>query len=161
MKIILLASLLLPLFVSAQDCKLLRDVDPYTKEVKLSSGFITLQGGSMSIDADSKEVDLFFIVPGKCLDGASTVFIYYEGSKTKATLRNGGSMNCDGDFHYTFRNSTVTPTVMQKLSTLHVTQFVFTGTDNKAVTISLLPDQQKVLMESAACMATEAKTLVK
>jgi hypothetical protein len=161
MKIILFAALLSPVFLSAQDCKLLRETDPYTKEIKLSSGFITLQGGTMSIDADSKEVDFFFTVPEKCLDASSTVFIYFEGSKTKATFRNTGSMNCDGNFHYTFRNGTVTPTILQKLSTIHVSQFVFTGTDKKLVTVSLLPDQQKVLMESAACMATEAKTLIK
>ncbi|MEO8403171.1 MAG: hypothetical protein ABI480_01195 [Chitinophagaceae bacterium] len=163
MKIVLLAGLLFPLFLSAQDCKLIKEKDPYTKELKISTGFITLQAGaSVSIDANSKEIDLYFTLPGKCLDDASSVFIFYEGSKTKATFRNAGSMNCDGDFHYILRNSaTVTPTLLNKLSTVNVTQFVFTGTDKKAITISLLPDQQKILLASAACIATEAKTLVK
>lgn len=162
MKPVLLIGLLFPLLAGAQDCKLLKETDPYTKETKLSTGFITLRGASMSIDADKKEIDLFFNVPEKCLDDQTTIFVYFEGSKAKASYRNSGSMNCDGNFHFTARNSsTVTPTFLQKLSTLNVTQFVFTGTDKKAVTVTLSPDDQKVLLASAVCMAEEAKGLVK
>ncbi|MEI9807948.1 MAG: hypothetical protein WDO16_08795 [Bacteroidota bacterium] len=50
--------LLLPVCVSAQDeCGLKKTIDPYTKEVKLSTGLISLQGTSLSVEADSKEVD--------------------------------------------------------------------------------------------------------
>jgi hypothetical protein len=46
MKGIAIVFLLLPLFIDAQDstaavCNLIRDTDPYTKEVKLSSGFMS------------------------------------------------------------------------------------------------------------------------
>ena len=168
MKYISLVIFLLPLFLSAQDpiaigCKLIKEADPFTKETKLSSGFISLQvGASLSIDADSREIDFFFTVPDECYTDASTVFIFFEGTKVKATYRNSGSMNCDGYFHFVFRNGAGTPSGLQKLATQKVTSFVFTGTNVKRpTTISLLPDQQKTFMEVTACMITESKTLIK
>ena len=164
---------LLPLFTSAQqptqaagqpsvaNCKLVKETDPYTRETKLSSGFITLQGASLTIDADNKEIDFFFAISGKCFNDASTVFIYFEGSKTKTTYRNSGSINCEGYFHFVFKNGITTPTVLKKLATQKTANFIFTGTDNKATTVSLLPDQQKTLMDIAACMIEESKTLIK
>ncbi len=157
---------LLPLLVAAQtpvatECKLVKETDPYTKETKLSSGFISLQGASLTIDADSKEIDFFFAVNDKCFNDASTVFIFFEGSKIRTTYRNAGSMNCDGYFHFKFRNGLTTPTVLQKLATQKTAHFIFTGSDKKEVTVGLLPDQQKALMEITACMIAEAKTLIK
>ena len=158
--------ILLPFLLPAQDqasatCKLAKDTDPYTKETRLSSGFITLQGASLTIDADSKEIDFFFAVPDKCFADASTVFIYFEGSKVKTTYRNSGSMNCDGNFHFIFRNGTTTPTVLKKLASLKVANFIFTGTDGKATTVGLLPDQQELLMKMTACIVDESQTLIK
>jgi hypothetical protein len=166
MKYMTFLSLLFPLFIAAQDtipagCKVLKETDPYTRETKFSSGFISLQGGSLTIDADSKEIDFFFIVPDKCFDDESTVFIYFEGSKVKTTYRNTGSMNCDGNFHYIFRNGLATPSVLNKMATQKVTSFVFTGTDKKQVIISLLPDQQIMLRDATACMVAESKALIK
>ena len=168
MKYISLIVFLIPLFLSAQDpiaigCKLIKETDPYTKETKLSSGFISLQAAaSLSIDADSKEIDFFFTIPDECYTDASTVFIFFEGTKVKATYRNTGSMNCDGYFHFNFRNGAGTPSGLQKLAAQKVTSFVFTGSDKKRpTTVSLLPDQQKTFMEVAACMIAESKTLIK
>lgn len=166
MKYITLIIFIGPLFLSAQDtaaisCKLVKETDPYTRETKLSSGFISLQGASLTIDADNKEIDFFFSVPDKCFADASTVFIFFEGSKIKTTYRNSGSMNCDGYFHFVFRNGTTTPTVLKKLASQKVANFIFTGTDNKATIVSLLPDQQKLLMEITACMVEESQTLIK
>ena len=168
MKYFSLIVFVLPLFLSAQDpvatgCKLIKETDPYTKETKLSSGFISLQlGASLAIDADSKELDFFFTVPDQCYADESTVFIFFEGTKVKATYRNSGSMNCDGYFHFVFRNGAGTPSGLQKLATQKVTSFVFTGNDKKKpTTISLLPDQQKTFMEVAACMIAESKALIK
>lgn len=168
MKYLFVIFFLVPIFLSAQDstakkeCKLVKETDPYTRETKLSSGFISLQNGaSVTIDADNKEIDFFFSVPDKCFAAASTVFIYFEGSKTKTTYRNAGSMNCDGYFHFVFRNGATTPTVLKKLASQKVANFIFTGTDNKATTVSLLPDQQQMLMEVSACMVDESQTLIK
>lgn len=157
----------LPIFAFAQDtipanCKLIKETDPYTKETRISSGFLSLQAGaSLTIDASSTEIDFFFVIPEKCYEDESTIFIYFEGSKVKTTYRNTGSMNCDGYFHFIFRNGLATPTVLQKLATQKVSSFVFTGNDKKAVTVSLLPDQQKMLMEVTACIVAESKALIK
>jgi len=166
MKYISFIVFLLPFLVSAQDpiaigCKLLKETDPYTRETKLSSGFITLQGASLTIDSDNKEIDFFFAIGDKCFNDASTVFIFFEGSKTKTTYRNSGSMNCEGYFHFIFKNGLITPTVLKKLATQKAASFVFTGSDNKATTVSLLPDQQKALMDNSACMIEDSKTLIK
>lgn len=166
MKYIALIVALVPFFLSAQDstaigCKLVKETDPYTRETKLSSGFISLQGASLTIDADNKEIDFFFAVPDKCFADASTIFIFFEGSKIKTTYRNSGSMNCDGFFHFVFKNGITTPTVLKKLGSQKVANFVFTGTDGKATTVSLLPDQQKSLMDIITCMIAESKTLIK
>ena len=166
MKCIVVICFLLPLFIDAQDstaisCKLIKETDPYTKEIKLSSGFISLQGASLAIDADGKEIDFFFVIDGKCFEDESTVFIYFEGNKAKMSYRNTGRMNCDGYFHFNFRNGLSTPTVLQKLATQRVAHFIFTGNDKKAVTVDLLPDQQKAFMEITSCLVTESKTLIK
>lgn len=65
MKLLLTIVLLLPLFSYAQNCKLNKETDPYTKETKLSTGFIIFSGGSVTIDADSKEVDMLFPLKGQ------------------------------------------------------------------------------------------------
>jgi hypothetical protein len=156
-----------PIFAGAQDtarldCKLSREIDPYTKETRLSSGFISLQGGaSVTIDADSKEIDFFFVVPDKCFADASTVFIFFEGNKAKTTYRNSGSVNCDGNFHFVYRNQTLPNTVLKKLATQKVAHFIFTGTDGKATTVALLPAQQDMLMQMTACMIDQSQTLIK
>lgn len=161
MKPIFLSLFLFPLFAVAQDCKLIRETDPYTKETKISSGFITLQGASVTIDADSKEIDFFFALNDKCFNDASTVYIYFEGSKAKITYRNAGGMNCDGYFHFKYRNATGVNSVLQKLSTQPVAHFIFIGNDKKETTVDLLPDQQKMLMQATSCVVNEGKTLIK
>jgi hypothetical protein len=162
MRLLFAALFFLPLYTVAQDCKILRDTDPYTKETKISSGFIALQGGTLTIDADSREIDYFFVVPGKCFNDQSTVFVYFEGTKSKATYRAASSMNCEGYFHFTFRNSaTTTPFPVQKFGTQKVTQFIFTDSDKKQVVVSVQPDQQQIFMDASNCIAAEAKKLIK
>lgn len=161
MKYLLLILVLSPFALIAQECKILRETDPYTKETKISSGFINLQGGILSIDADNKEIDFFFEVTGKCFNDASTVFIFLEGSKIKTTYRNAGTVNCDGYFHFKFKNGTVTPTVLQKMASQKTVQFIFTGNDKKETIVSLLPQDQKLVMDAIACIVAEAKTLIK
>jgi hypothetical protein len=162
MKRILFALLLSPLGMLAQDCKLISETDPYTKEVKLSTGFMDLEGARLTIDATKQEVDFLFAIVGadKCYTDASTAAIFFEGTKTKLTQRNGGSMNCEGLFHFIFRNGTTPPSVFQKLSTQKVTKIVFTGNNKAETTVTLDPEQQQILMELAACMMKEAPKLI-
>ena len=161
MKLILSLVCLLPVIAFSQDCKLIKEKDPYTREMKSSSGFIALQGATVTIDADSKELDFFFSIPEKCFNDASTVFIFFEGAKNKTTYRNAGSMNCDGYFHFRYKNSLATNTILQKLATQSVAHFIFMGTDKKEITIALLPDQQKAFMNAVNCVVNDSKTLIK
>ncbi len=168
MKQIVVLFLLLPLFSAAQDstaakCKLIREVDPYTKEIKLSTGFIYFDGGSVTIDADSKEIDVLFSIEGadKCFDNNSTAFIFFEGVKTKLTLKNGGTMNCEGLFHFIFKNSPTTNSQLQKIMTQKINHILFTGNNKKESTGNLGPVEQEALMAFATCLVNEAKTLIK
>ena len=155
--------LLLPIFAAAQDCKLTKETDPYTKETKLSTGFIFLDGGSVTVDADTKEIDILFSIEGvdKCFDNNSTAFIFFDSVKTKLTVRNGGSMNCEGLFHFIYRNTPSTSTILQKIMTQKITKIVFTGNNKKETTVNLATKEQFTLMAQATCLVNEAKTLIK
>jgi hypothetical protein len=152
-----------PLLVSAQDCKLKRTTDPYTREARLSTGLMSLAGTSLSVEADSKEIDFFFSTDGKerCFNDASTAVISYEGVKVRATFKNGGAMNCDGFFHIIFRNSATTSSLLQRLVSQKITNIVLTGTDKAKLTIELSPEEQQKVMTMADCLVKEAKTLIK
>lgn len=157
---------LFPLLSLAQDCKLHKDTDPYTKETKLSTGFVYLNGGSVTIDADSKEIDILFSIEGadKCYDNNSTAEIIFEGIKSKNSTRNAGTMNCEGLFHFIFRNSKSTPTtLLQRMCTKKITEIVFTSNDKKQTktTVTVNPQDQETLMALANCLVNEARTLIK
>lgn len=169
MKHLLSLLFLVPVFLSAQDstkaaCKLIRETDPYTKETKLSTGFIFLDGGSVTIDADSKEIVFLFSIegPNRCFDDNSTADLFFEGLKSKTMSRNGGTMNCEGLFQFVFKNSRSNPTtVLQRLLTKKTTQFIFTGNTGKPITVTVGPKEQEALMTLANCLVNEAKALIK
>lgn len=163
MKLFFLILFLFPLWLSAQDCKLKRTTDPYTKEIKLSTGFIVLQGASLSIDADSKEIDFFFSIEGsdKCFTDASTATVFYEGTKMKANFRNNGTMNCEGFFHIIFKNGAATSALLQRLITQKIVNIIFTGNNKTQTTIGLNTEQRQAIMSLGDCLIKEAKTLLK
>ena len=163
MKYILFTFLILSLKTAAQDCQLFRETDPYTKETKLSSGFVRLQGASLSMDANKLEIDFLFSLEGrdKCFTDASTAAVFFEGSKVKFTQRNSGSMNCEGFFHFIFRNNNSIPSLLQKMSTQKLSKIVFTGNDKRETMVSLSAEQQKIVMDLATCMVKEAPTIIK
>jgi hypothetical protein len=161
--------LLSPLFSLAQsNCQIKKAVDPYTKEVKLTTGFIPINAGTnrvlLSIDANKAEVDFFFSLAGakeeKCFDAASTALVTFEGTKSKATFKNTGSMNCEGLFHFTFRNSASTPAALQRLGTQRIVSITLTGNNKTVTVIPVHESDRALLMEAAACLANEAKTLL-
>lgn len=160
-------ALLFPLFSAAQDtvavnCKLTRETDPFTKEIKISTGFLQLDGGSVTMDASKTEIDFLFSIEGadRCYDDNSTAFIFFEGSKLKLTARNGGSMNCEGLFHFVFKNSVTQTSVLSKLTTQKVNRIVFTGNNKKETTIPLTAVDQQAFITLANCTTREAKTLI-
>ncbi len=163
MKYSWIIGLLFPLFSVAQDCKLSKETDPFTKETKLSTGFMFFSGASLTIDADSKEVDLLFSLEGanKCFDNNSTAVVYFEGTKVKMNLRNAGTMNCEGLFHFIYKNSVNTTTQLQKLTSQKISQLVFTDTNKKETTVILTGKDQELLIALGTCLLTEAKTLIR
>ena len=141
-------------------CK--KDKDPITNENKISTGFFALKGASLSIDADSKNIDFFFTLSGdgKCFDYESTVTAFFEGGRLKTNFRNSGTVNCEGYFHFTFRNGAGTPYTLVNLSSKKVITLKFSGTNKTETTLSLTPEQQQTLMNMTTCLVKEAKTLV-
>jgi hypothetical protein len=149
---------------NAQDtCKLIRETDPYTKQTKLSTGFMYFDGGSLTIDADSKEIDFLFSIEGadKCFDNNSMAAIFFEGVKTKMNSRNGGTMNCEGLFHFIFKNTPATTGMLQKLISQKINRIVFTGNNKKESTLNIGPVEQETLKTLATCLVNEAKALNK
>lgn len=154
-------------FLGAQDsvvCKLIKETDPYTKEIKLSSGFIGLDGASVTIDADSKEIIFLFSIEtaDKCLDNNSTADLFFEGIKSKTMTRNAGTMNCEGLFQLVFKNSNSSPTtILQRLTTKKLTQIIFTGNSKKPITVNLGIKEQEALQYLANCVLTEGRQLIR
>jgi hypothetical protein len=168
MKYIIALLLFFPLLLTAQDttaigCKLNRETDPFTKEIKISTGFIPMDGGSVTIDATSAEIDFLFSLEGadRCFDNNSMATIFFEGIKLKLTNRNGGTMNCEGLFHFIFRNTSTVPSLLTKLTAQKINHIVFTGNNKKESTINLTPADQQLFMSLAECLVKEAKTLIK
>jgi hypothetical protein len=166
MKKILVALFFLPMLSKAQDCTLRKTEDPFTHETKLSTGFQNFTGNghtvSISADANPREIDIFIWVKGegKCFDSESTANVIFEGERTKALMRNGGSMNCDGAFHLVFKNTKTTASWLNRLVTKKVSTIKLTGSDKKEISIILTEDQKTLLQNMAACVATEGKALV-
>ena len=163
MRYILMACLFIPFFSMAQDCKLNNEKDPFTKEIKISTGFIPMDGGSVTIDATKAEIDFLFSIEGvdRCFDNNSTAFVFFEGTKLKLTARNGGSMNCEGLFHFIFRNTTTLPSMLTKMTTEKINHIAFTGNNKKVSTITLSPADQQLFMTLADCLVNASKDLIK
>ena len=163
MKYVVIILLLFPIFATSQDCKLNKDTDPFTKETKISTGFIRLQNASVTIDADKAEIDFFFSLNGseKCFDNNSVASVFFEGTKAKTTYRNSGSMNCDGFFHFNYKNTAGTNSLLQRLSTQKISSIVFTGNNKTETRITFNTEQQQIVMKLTTCVINEAKTLLK
>lgn len=175
MKYILTLILALPLFSLGQDqpaavpeCKIKKELDKFSQQPKLTTGFVTYNAGinkvMLSVDANSKEIDFFFVLnpgkEGKCFDDQSTVVINFEGERTKLTYRNTGSMNCEGTFHFTFRNVVNTPSPLTKLSTKRITSIKFTGSDKRVYDVNFTGFEQQEIMDMVTCMILQSKSLI-
>lgn len=162
MKKLLFVVCFLPLFAAAQECKLIHATDPYTKLKTVSTGFMTMEGASLTIDASKTEVDIFFTLSGadKCFTDASTAAIFFEGGKQKMSQRNTGSMNCQGYFHIVSRNTATPSLLLRKLAEKKVEKILFTGNNKTETTVTLTPEQQKILFDLANCMLKEAPLLL-
>jgi hypothetical protein len=165
MKSLLLLVLIVPLFVSAQNCELKKEKDPFTQQPQLSTGFMRFSswGGKFSLNmvADAKEVKLLFSMgEGNCFDDESSAALTFDGTRTKSTQRNATAMNCDGIFTIVFRNSTTTPSVLQKMTQQKLTSIVLTDNNKKKTDINLKDDEKQQIQEKLGCLVKEAKGLI-
>lgn len=166
MKCIFFLLLLIPAVGFSQECKLKKTVDPFTHETKLSTGFQNFTGNgltvSISADATPKEIDFFIWMKGdnKCFDAESTANVLFEGEKMKTLFRNTGSMNCDGAFHFVFKNTPSTATWLNRLATKKLSSIKLTGSDGKEMILKLNEEQKTLFQTMAMCMATEGKMLI-
>jgi len=164
MRIVFLLSicaLMLTGVLAAQDCNLIKETDPYTRQTRLSTGFIELTGASLVADADSKEIDIMITFKtDRCFDDGCTAMVYFEGGKQKLSLRNGGTMNCEGLFHFVFRNGPTVNYQLKKLATLAISHMVFTDRNEKTIPVTLSVQQQEKLRNALRCFTDEAPKLL-
>jgi hypothetical protein len=167
MKTLLLLLLISPLISSAQDsCQLKRETDQFTHETRITTGFIPFNVSgiplSISVDATKAEIDFFLWIrnDSKCFDENSTIQLIFEGDKLKSNFKNTGSMNCEGAFHFTFRNSKSTATQLKRMTEKRINSIKLTGNDKSVTEISFSEEQKQMLLKMATCVATQAKTLL-
>jgi hypothetical protein len=147
--------------VYAQDCNLLRETDPYTKLTRISSGFLDLTGASVTVDADKKEIDILFsFKTDRCFDDACTAIISFTDTKLKLNLRNAGTMNCEGLFHFIFKNGPTVNYQLKKLATMKVNQLIFKDRNEKEIPVLLTPEMQEAFLRAVQCVSNEALTLL-
>jgi hypothetical protein len=159
MKYCLALLLLSPIFSLAQDCSLKTTKDPYTRETKVSTGLVSLNNAQYSIQATKSEIDFMFSIEGKCFDDVSSASVFFEGTRVKSNFRNGGTTNCDGLFHFTFRNTNPLPSALSNLGTKKITAIRFKDNTSKETGIILTAEQQQTLSALINCMINEAKKL--
>ncbi len=165
-KLVLLLSLL-PFAATAQDtCGLKRETDPFTHVQKITTGFVPFPSNGVplmiSVDATPTEVDFFFWIKseGTCFDNQSAVQVNFEGDRLKANFRNSGSMNCEGAFHFSFRNGPATPGQLARMGDKRISGFKITGSDKKVIEIAFTEEQKLRFQRMAGCVTREAKTLL-
>ncbi len=168
MKYFFILFLILPLFTIAQDCKIKSQVDPYSKETRLTTGFVTLGSGmnqvALSIDATKSDIEFIFSVnggkEGKCFDHTSAALLTYEGGRLKGNFKNSSSMNCEGLFTISFRNVTTTPTNLKNIAGKKTMSIKLTGNGKDVTEITLNEGEQEMLMNLASCLINESKNLI-
>lgn len=168
MKNVLFGLFLLPLFSFAQDtCGLKKTKDPFTNVVKLSTGFKSFGTAalpvSISADASPTDVDFFIWVKrdGTCFDLESEALLTWEGERSRATFRQAGSINCEGAFHFTFKNTATPNSWLRKMAAKRVATIKLTGNGGKETVLTLTEEQKVVLQRMAICMIAEAPGLLK
>lgn len=167
MKFVLALALLLPLAAFSQDCQLRKEIDQFSQKPKLTTGFIKLGGGqvSLSIDATATDIDFLFTFNNKenprCFDDLSTASFSFDSTRSKGNFRNSGAMNCEGIFHMSFRNTATIPSNLNRLATTKTASIKFTGTGKNVIDITLTAQEKEQLVKWISCIAAEAKTLIK
>jgi len=167
-KIVFILLLAFPFLTKAQDsCKLKKSTDPYTKETRVTTGFVPFNSDgvqfSISIEITKTEIDFFLWIKddSKCFDNNSDVQVTYSGERIKTTYKNTGSVNCDGAFHFTFRNSSSIPSNLKRLMEKKVASMKFKGRGGEETQITFTEEQMEKLQQMTSCAVNEARALQK
>lgn len=147
--------------LKAQECNLIKDIDAYTRQTRLSTGFIELTGASLVADADNKEIDILITFKtDRCFDDGCSALVFFEGGKQKLSLRNAGTMNCEGLFHFIFRNATTVNYQLKKMATQPISHMVFTDRNGKTIPVTLSVQQQEAFRNALRCITEQAPSLL-
>jgi len=157
--------LFMPLFANSQECNLKKEIDKFSQQPKLTSGFVKFNADvpfQLSVDANKTDITFFFLIKrggsAKCFDDQSTLLLTFEG-KRKLTLRNAGAMNCDGYFNLGYRNTATPSSAMNRLVTQKINTLAFiNGKDT--TTINLTVEQKDAFQKMAACIQKEAPSML-
>jgi hypothetical protein len=115
------------------------------------------------VDATPSIIDFFLWITkdSRCFDDASTAELIFDGEKVKMKFKNTGSMNCDGAFHFSFKNTPTTNSQLNKIATKKINTIKLVGNNKTETLITLTEEQKLLLMNMAACVANEGKSLIK
>ena len=167
-KILVFSLFAIPLLASSQDtCQLKKTTDPFTHQTKISTGFVAFNSSgtplSISVDASGTDIDFFLWFTGgqKCFDESSAIQINFEGDRYKQNFKNSGSMNCEGAFHFSFKNSATTPSQLQRLVDKKINTLHMTGANKTITDVSFSPEEKQKLSRMVACIVRDSKTLKK
>lgn len=164
MKKLLILLVIIPGLANSQDCDLRNEKDRFNQDPRLTTGFVSLGAGNdkflLSISADKKEVDYFIVLDNStsCFNDYSRVMITYT-TKQRSNIKNGGTTNCKGYFHFIFPNQAnlngnLTNLGQKKIATI---QFTDTG-DNKKI-LTLRPEDQDAIINLTNCVLAELEKL--
>lgn len=153
-----------PYFINAQHCTLKNEKDRYNQDPRLTTGFISLGAGHdkflLSISADKKEVDYFFALDNStmCFNDYSRVIITYD-NKQRGNLKNSGTTNCKGYFHFIFPNQENLNANLTNLSQKKIATLQFTDNNNNKKILTLRPEDQDAIIKYTNCVLAELEKL--
>lgn len=164
MKILYVICFLLPVFVYSQDCQLKDEKDRYNQGTRLTTGFKSLGAGSnkflLSISADKNEVDFFFAMDNGniCFDDLSRAMVLLDG-KQRAAVRNGGTRNCKGYFHFIFPNKERLNTNLVRMSEKKIQSIEFTDAKNQKEILTITQEDQDEIHGMVTCIMEQLEAL--
>jgi hypothetical protein len=165
MKRILFLLFMFPYAVLAQDsCRLKNEKDRFNQDPRLTTGFVALGAGNdkfmLSISADKREVDFFIALDGgsTCFDDYSRVMITFD-TKQRSNLKNGGTTNCKGYFHFIFPNQPNINSNLTNLAQKKIATMQFTDTGNNKKILTLRQEDKDMIVKLTNCVLAELEAL--
>lgn len=165
MKLLSFLLFLSPFFASAQDsCLLKNEKDRFNQDPRLTTGFISLGAGNdkflLSISADKKEVDYFFVLDNSamCFNDYSRVIAIFD-NKQRGNFKNGGTTNCKGYFHFIFPNQQNLNGNLVNISQKKIASLQFMDNAENKKIITLRPEDQETIKRLTNCVIDQLDEL--